>query len=845
MTERADKQHRPPNPPGKSCFPSSRQTPANDPKPALQLRGDGRSVSSLQEPAKTLDFSLAKVIGSIGTRPIAATPHPEGGRPAHWSPRNPVSQLFSKEHQGTPANPGIQQREFPVLVQSLEPRPSPKGLPDISYQPEKTAETRDLSRIHASNSSRADAAVAQRKPDLKRVLYVENQTDVGDVEPTHMEGVPAALIQRALIRSRTGQRAEQEEMGLVTQRNVRLGDHLQDQETNAWYRCRLIHNGTLLVTRDNNTAWSYNIGSATLQPLAQVADGQELLRVIRQINDAATLMGLFARGATGANLLVLFQFENNGATLDNLIQTIHGNSVADLIRLYVDGAITAQIQTLLNSETNGATLHGLISAIDGHNVAHVLQLYQDGADTLQIQTLLNSETNGATLHGLIQAITGHSIPHLLQLYNDGASSAQIRTLLGFQTDGLILHQMLQNVQGNDPDKLIELFREGPRKTKKGAGWGALIGGAIGAVAGGLIGGILGSIIPGLGTAVGVAIGAIVGALAGGLIGAGIGALIGYFKKGVLTSAQVQALVGFEHNTDTLITMINDIRGRNADHLIQLYNDGATTVQIQTLLGHESNGATLHGLITGINGNNVAHLIQLFNDGASSAQIQAALPHENNGVTLHTYMPLILRQNADGVAINAAMIQNISRQRGTLTELDNIQSANAGQNLHWSQQAVTLQDTAFGRWLLNGGPQPNPTTGDMNCWEVVLFGAFRAGYVNQVWLTNFYQAMTTSLQNAGGGVMNNTFYERRLRVGGTRTYDATDVNSPRPMPGDVVVFRTAVSHTSLAIGNMVGSPQVLSLWNTPGNHLFLQRTDVAALLGAGANAPVKFFSPRWG
>jgi hypothetical protein len=218
---------------------------------------------------------------------------------------------------------------------------------------------------------------------------------------------------------------------------------------------------------------------------------------------------------------------------------------------------------------------------------------------------------------------------------------------------------------------------------------------------------------------------------------------------------------------------------------------------------------------------------------------------NNGATLHQYAPLILRQNLDGQAIDGAMMTRIGRQLGTSASLAGIQAANLGQNLEWSQQNVNLNGTDFGNWLLNAGPQPNVNDGNMNCWEVVLFGAFTAGYVNLGWLQNFYLGMRASLTGANPlGVMNNQFYENRLMVGNVRIYDPLNpLLSPRPLEGDIVVFDTAVSHTALAVGNPAGSPQLYSLWDEPNADDFLQQTDVATLL-LHANGPVRFFSPSW-
>ena len=685
------------------------------------------------------------------------------------------------------------------------------------------------------------------------------------------------LIQRALAKNPGGTRSE-EEMGeaLASAHAVNIGEYLMDLVTRLWYICIGIPSANLLYLRreDNDGAFKYTVDAGTLHGIANVVDAAQLQQVIGGIGNPGDLEPLFQDGGTGAQLLTLFQNENNGATLHNLIQAVNGHNIAHLIQLYGDGANSVQINTLLGHETNGATLHNLIQAVSGHNIAHLIQLYGDGANSVQINTLLGHETNGATLHNLIQGINGNNIAHLIQLYGDGANSVQINTLLGHETNGATLHNLIQTVNGhniahliqlygdgansvqintllghetngatlhnliqgingnniahliqlygdgansvqiktligienrgdilhnliqttqnNDVDHLIRLYKDGPTKTLMGA----LVGGACGGLTGAVAGAILGTtVLPGLGSF----IGGILGAIGLGLIGAGIGALIGRFTRRKLTTAQVQGL-----------------------------------------LAHETDGNILHALLRRIKGSNADHLIRLYNDGATSVQIQAALAHEKNGETLHTYMPIILRQNAGGLPINAAMIRRIKRQIGTVGKIEELEAAGGGDNLQWSQQHANLQNTEFGRWLLAGGQKPSARTGNMNCWEVVFFGAYKKGYISKQWLVNFYQQFVNDI-----AANNFTTIENAIRIGNNYVYNPAVLGGPRPQRGDIVTFQQAVAHTAIAIGNAAGSPQVLSLWNTPNASLHLQQTDVATLLASGANQPVNFFSPDWG
>ena len=63
------------------------------------------------------------------------------------------------------------------------------------------------------------------------------------------------------------------------------------------------------------------------------------------------------------------------------------------------------------------------------------------------------------------------------------------------------------------------------------------------------------------------------------------------------------------------------------------------------------------------------------------------------------------------------------------------------------KAPGAADSEFVRWMLAGGAEPNPATGKLNCWEMVLFSAYRAGYLSEAKMRGFYTrskaAMTTS------------------------------------------------------------------------------------------------------
>ncbi|WP_457334953.1 hypothetical protein [Rhizobacter sp. P5_C2] len=578
--------------------------------------------------------------------------------------------------------------------------------------------------------------------------------------------------------------------------------------------------------------------------------------------NATRVSQLYAAGATSAQVTVLLAREPNGATLLAQIQAEAAHSVTLVEQLHVvDGATSAQVTALLAREPNGATLHAQVQAEATHSVALVRQLYVvDGASSAQLTALLAREPDAATLHAQVQAEAAHSVALVRQLYVvDGATSAQLTALLAREPDAATLHAQVQAeaahsvalvrqlyvVDGATSAQLTALLAREPDAATLHAQVQAEAAHSA-------------ALVHQLYTVDAATSAQVTALLAREPDAATLHAQVQaeathsaalvhqLYTVDTTTSAQVTALLAREPDAATLHAQVQAEAAHSATLVHQLHvTDAATSPQVTALLAIEPDGATLHTQIQAEAAHSATLVHQLYvTDAATSAQVTAMLAAQNDGVTLHRYAALILRQNLDGQAIDAAMMTRIGRQLGTTAALAGVQSGNLGENLVWSQQNPDLDGSDFGNWLLNGGVQPNVNDGNMNCWEVVLFGTFTAGYVNFAWLQHFYQAMQISLQTTpAASLMNNQFYENRLRVGAQRIYDPLLPLSPRPLEGDIVVFDRAVSHTALALGNPLGSPQVYSLWDEPNADDFLQLTDVAALL-AHANGPVRFFSPSW-
>ena len=158
-------------------------------------------------------------------------------------------------------------------------------------------------------------------------------------------------------------------------------------------------------------------------------------------------------------------------------------------------------------------------------------------------------------------------------------------------------------------------------------------------------------------------------------------------------------------------------------------------------------------------------------------------------------------------------------------------------------------TEFGRWVLAGGPMPDKMTGSVNCWEMVLFGAFKAGFLSFARIQTIYGNAVANVKSGKTTLVGDTVQEE-LRGSDPHTLDLSDPNSPRPLAGDLVVFNKAAVHIAIATGTMVsGKHGVISLWNQPGNISTVQRTTIEDILAAMPNGgasgkPVQFWTAKW-
>lgn len=180
----------------------------------------------------------------------------------------------------------------------------------------------------------------------------------------------------------------------------------------------------------------------------------------------------------------------------------------------------------------------------------------------------------------------------------------------------------------------------------------------------------------------------------------------------------------------------------------------------------------------------------------------------------------------------------ARKQGTVVD----EAVKFEGELEWHGQGAGMNHTDFGKWIVDGGPEPNKTTSILNCWELVLYSAFKGGVLAKSRIVTLYTKFNSDLTatNDVGTAFKNFDV---LKKGSEYTYDKDNPDSPKPIKGDLVIFKDFPTHVTIATGNTVGGKiEIMSLWTQ--NSKATYKTTVEDLLAGGAASPVKFFTPNW-
>ncbi|CAM4245129.1 hypothetical protein KIPE111705_46060 [Kibdelosporangium persicum] len=140
-------------------------------------------------------------------------------------------------------------------------------------------------------------------------------------------------------------------------------------------------------------------------------------------------------------------------------------------------------------------------------------------------------------------------------------------------------------------------------------------------------------------------------------------------------------------------------------------------------------------------------------------------------------------------------------------------AAVGSQATWVPSRPGSGDT-FDAWASAASESAAPTitpTMTINCWEMVLLVAYRAGTLSWRWIHETYVASGAAL----GGTSWFDYLARRLTPRTRQPYNAGNPGGPAPARGDIVLWN-GVDHVGLAMGGRdgAGRVKVYSFWPPP-------------------------------
>ncbi len=207
--------------------------------------------------------------------------------------------------------------------------------------------------------------------------------------------------------------------------------------------------------------------------------------------------------------------------------------------------------------------------------------------------------------------------------------------------------------------------------------------------------------------------------------------------------------------------------------------------------------------------------------------------------------LMLRYMRDGHTVNwerkaRSFVNKARKQLGTLEEAEKLTG-----KPEWVPLAVSdftspaTSKSEFLNWILGSGPEPT-NAGKMNCWEMVLFGAYKGKFTTKSWIEKVYKEVAKKTTAA----TISTELEKHLCGGAEKVYDTTDSKSPEPLPGDILIFNTAANHVAISSGKNGGKHEAISHWNPPGFTKTAQKTTIKKLLSHTGGTKVRFCTAPW-
>jgi hypothetical protein len=202
----------------------------------------------------------------------------------------------------------------------------------------------------------------------------------------------------------------------------------------------------------------------------------------------------------------------------------------------------------------------------------------------------------------------------------------------------------------------------------------------------------------------------------------------------------------------------------------------------------------------------------------------------------THAALITRIKSERVIANAEQLEGHLYWAGPSGPDGTGQISTTADRPNDTRTAMEHNTNDFAVWV-RGGAEPTDAS-RMNCWEMVLYSAYRSGVVTKAWIVQIHA------NAAAGGNYHDTL-AAAMGFGGAAVWAPGQA-----IPRGQVVFFDGMAHVAIATGNVVGGEQeIMSLWILPatgaGNFNSVnQRTTVEAIMRAYPIAEVRHTAAPW-
>jgi hypothetical protein len=197
-------------------------------------------------------------------------------------------------------------------------------------------------------------------------------------------------------------------------------------------------------------------------------------------------------------------------------------------------------------------------------------------------------------------------------------------------------------------------------------------------------------------------------------------------------------------------------------------------------------------------------------GMTQAQTDQFLTNLTPG-DIKTYGPLVEKVKTTRILkTGQAMVGKLKWRGGSGP--DTSKKYQIDENTNWGKE------NNFAKWINGPGPEPGAPDDTMNCWQGVLFMAYKAGVVKKSWLVKIHQDAAKKGEAASDVSVYYDALEANMHSGSLTAVPFDSVKKVRtgPVPAGNIIFIDSLDHVVISKGKTDpnGKNEVLSLWILP-------------------------------